>query len=195
MRNRIVLVCFVLIFFLCGCSVIGKTLDATGKIAVATGKIAFAVGKVAVETVKTTGKVVTTIIEIPKGRRTVKLIRRGNNLLVDAVINRKTHALMVVDTGCEDTQISRGLAQRLRIDGSQGQPVNCVVAGGGVVTGRMVDLLEIRLGRAAVRNIKVVLLNQDNAAGSDGLLGMAFLSNFIFKIDAQKQVLILERRN
>ena len=166
-----------------------------------TGKIVCVAGTVAAETIKTTGKIVTTtgkviktVVQIPGGKRVIHLTKRGNALLANTLLNRKVWATMMVDTGCGETLISRQLARRLGLEQVPGEPIQCVLAGGYVVMGKVVTIKEIRLGKVIVKNITAVILEEDQTNGNDGLLGMSFLNNFIFRIDAQKAELILEKR-
>ena len=195
--NRLTFI-FCFTFFSVGCSVAKFTGDAI----VTTGKIAGACGKVTVQAIKTTGNIVTatakgiaTVVQIPGGKKKVKLTQRGNTLFVNAVLNQKVNANLILDTGCADSQISSRIAAKLGIDRSHGQSIQCVLAGGNVVTGRIVNIREVRLGSVKAYNVKAVLLDQDNTTESDGLLGMSFLNNFTFKIDTKNQELILEKHS
>ena len=58
----------------------------------------------------------------------------------------------------------------------------------------MVVLDEVHLGEVSVRNVKAIILDYENNQSSDGLLGMSFLENFVFQIDAEKNELILTKR-
>jgi predicted aspartyl protease len=68
------------------------------------------------------------------------------------------------------------------------------LAGGGTVIGRLVILDEVYLGSVAVRNVKAIILDYESEQTSDGLLGMSFLENFVFQIDAKNNELILNKR-
>ncbi len=166
-----------------------------------TGKIVCVAGTVAAETIKTTGKIVTTtgkviktVVQIPGGKRVIHLTKHGNALFANTLLNRKVWATMMVDTGCGETLISRQLARRLGLEQAPGEPIQCALAGGYVVMGKVVTIKEIRLGKVIVKNVTAVVLEEDQTEGNDGLLGMSFLNNFIFRIDAQKAELILEKR-
>ena len=188
--------------FVSGCTVVkntGRSAVTMGKIV---GKSVVTTGKVVGKTAKVTGKVITqgskglkTIVQIPVGRRVVQLLKRGNSLFVDVRMNRKIKARMLLDTGCSDTQISRVLASRLGINVKKGQVVMCKIAGGHTVSGRVVNIKEIRMNRIKVRNVRAIVLDVEHTQGYDGLLGMSFLNNFIFQIDSLKGELILKKRN
>jgi clan AA aspartic protease (TIGR02281 family) len=193
-----------------GCAAIkatGWTAHATGKAVGVTVKTA---GKVVGAAVKTAGraawvtaragsKAITTVgrtvrIVIPGGRDTVKLNKQGNNLLVDALLNRKVKASLLLDTGCSDTQISREIAGRLGIKNNEGQTVLCTLADGRVVAGRAVNIKEVRVGRVRAYNVRAVVLDEASTGSHGGLLGMSFLDNFVFKIDSKKGELVLQAR-
>lgn len=186
-----------LVFFASGCSaarLTGQVLNTAGKIVVTTGKVACVAIKTTGKVVVATTKMITTIVQMPAGRQTIKLSKRGNTLLVNALLNQKVQSVLILDTGCADSQISGGLAQRLGITSNQGDPVQCVLAGGNIITARAVTINQVRLGAVRAYNIRAIVLDQDKTFGSDGLLGMSFFNNFIFKIDSVKQELILEKR-
>ncbi|MBU3911534.1 MAG: retroviral-like aspartic protease family protein [Candidatus Omnitrophica bacterium] len=180
-------------FLLTGCTALkatGKVLGATGKVAFVTGKV---VGKVAVGTAKVAGKGVKTVVNMAVGKEVVRLDKKCNSLYVDTVLNRRVKTKLVLDTGCTDTQISADIAKRLGIRTNQGQKVSCQLADGRMVTGRAVNLKEVRLGRARASNIRAIVL--DSAGEKEtGLLGMSFLDNFVFRIDTEKSELVLQRR-
>lgn len=169
----------------------GKVMGTAGKAAFVTAKTA---GKIAVGTVKTAGKGVKTVVNMTVGKEVISLDKKYNSLYVDAVLNRRFRTKLILDTGCTDTQISADIARRLGIRPDQGQQVSCQLADGRVVSGRAVNIREVRLGRASAKNVRAVVLD-DNKMGQDtGLLGMSFLDNFIFRVDTEKKELVLQKR-
>ena len=54
---------------------------------------------------------------------------------------------MMVDTGAGEMQISQDLARRLKINLSRSERTQVRVAGGQLVSARMVYLKEVRIGR------------------------------------------------
>ncbi len=141
----------------------------------------------------TTGRVVKTIVEIPGGTRVVRLRRSGSGLFVDALIDRRASARLLVDTGAFRTQISARLAERAGIDWRRGRTVRCRLAGGRTALGRAVVLRELRVGRVRVRGVPAIVL-AGSTAGYDGLLGMSFFEHFSsFKIDAARGEMTLSR--
>jgi clan AA aspartic protease (TIGR02281 family) len=174
-----------------GCSVA----KATGKVAGTAGKVVFVTaktaGKAAVGTAKVAGKGVKTVVNMTVGKEVISLDKKHNSLYVDAVLNRRVRTKLILDTGCTDTQISSDIARRLGIKPDHGQQISCQLADGRVVSGRAVNIREVRLGRARASNIRAVILD----SGQDtGLLGMSFLDNFVFRVDAEKKELVLQKR-
>lgn len=184
-------------FLLTGCGVLsftGQVISSASKVAVTTGKVAIKTLEFAGKAVVATGKVITSVVKLPFGKTVVKLNKKGNTLFVNALLNHKLKTALIIDTGCTTTQLSKQIARKLRINMGRGNEVQCKLADGSIVSAKEVNLKELRVGRARVYNVKAVVLDREMINGQDGLLGMSFLDNFIFKIDAEKGELILERR-
>lgn len=185
-------------FLISGCiaaRVAGGTIKTAGKLAYGTVKVtAKAGGKVGKAAFNFAGKSLKTAVNMATGKEVVNLTKKGNSLYVDALINRKIKTQLILDTGCSETQISSETAQKLGINIDKGQNVLCTIADGRAVPGRVIYLRELRLGRARVTNVKAVVLDQGRSGNGGGLLGMSFLNNFIFKVDTEKDLLVLHRR-
>jgi len=157
------------------------------------------VTEVAWETTKFTGKVagkaVKGAVHIAQGKQTVRLKRIGNSYFCDAVLNKKTHATLMVDTGATNVMLSSRMAQKLGLNLQASRRVKAKLAGGRMVAARVVTLKELRIGKATAYNIPVIVLEQEVREAYDGLLGMSFLNQFIFQIDTHKNELILQKRN
>ena len=189
------------LIFLSGCTVVkatgavvgiaGKTVYTTAKV---TGKVVGATAKVAGKTAVATGKGVRTVVNMATGKHMVKLNRCGNSFTTDVVLNRKLSADFIVDTGATDTVISGSLAKKLGIYNNKGRNVLYRVADGRSVNGKQVNIREIRVGGAKVYNVQAVVLDSGDMGDSPGLLGMSFLNNFVFKVDTEKELLVLQKR-
>ena len=176
--------------FLSGCALLklpGQAIIVAGKIVVVTLQTT---GKL----ITTTGKVITTVVKIPGGRKVIKLTKVGNAMFANVVINKKVKAQLILDTGCTHTQISAKIARKLKIKKNKGEKVLCELANGQKVKGRAVNIKEIKVGKVKAYNVRVIILDREISGESDGLLGMSFLNNFVFKIDAEKGELTLEKR-
>jgi len=175
-----------------------------------TGDTVVLTGKVASTAVKTTGTVVTTGVKVAettvgttaklggatitrfRGERVIELEREGNSFYVEARINGKQSARLMLDTGASSVQITPRLARRAGIDIAGGESVKCTLANGASVPARAVTLDEVRLNGVKARDVRALILDQDASSDSDGLLGMSFLDNFIFKVDPNNNQLILK---
>ncbi len=189
------------LIFLSGCTVVkasGAIVGAAGKVvyttAKVTGKVVGATTKVVGKTAVVTGKGARTVVNMATGKHTVKLTRRGNSLATNVLLNRKVNTEFIVDTGATDTVISTNLAKKLGISLNKGQNVLCKVADGRAVSGKQVNIREVRVGGAKVYNVRAVVLDSGEMGNSPGLLGMSFLKNFVFKIDTEKELLVLQKR-
>lgn len=180
-----------ILFFLSGCTV----LKAGGNVIVGAGKFTVAVLDTTGKVVTATGKTVVSLVEMPGKKRTISLVKRGNDLFVNVVFNRKVKGLLLIDTGSSITQVSIRIVNALGIDPHKGERVMLSLAGVGTIGGTVVQIKEISVEKTRVQNNTVVVLDNDTGIGDDGLLGMSFLNNFVFRIDAKKGELILEKKH
>jgi clan AA aspartic protease (TIGR02281 family) len=179
------------------CSVVratGKVVSTAGQAGCVAVKTTGKVAQVTTKAAYTTGKTVKTIVLFPATQREIPLEKRGNSMMVEVTLNRREKTLLVLDTGCSDTQISSTIARRLGIDSRKGEPILCRIANGRVVSGRAVLLKELRVGDVRLQNVRAIILNEEQTGGHDGLLGMSFLDHFVFKIDTQREILTLSRQ-
>jgi len=189
------------LIFLSGCSVAratGTVVGAAGKVvyttAKVTGKVVGTTAKVAGKTAVVAGKGVKTVVNMATGKHVVKLTRNGNSFTTDVLLNRKARADLIVDTGATDTVISSTLAKKIGISVNKGKNVLCRVADGRSVNGKQVSIREVRVGGAKIYNVQAVVLDSGEIGNSPGLLGMSFLNNFVFKVDTEKELLVLQKR-
>ncbi len=194
----IAIFCFI---FLSGCSVVkatgavvgvaGKTVYTTARV---TGNVVGTTAKVLGKATVVTGKGVKTVVNMATGNHVVKLVRRGNGLTTSVLLNRKVREDLIVDTGATDTVISSSLAKKIGIQAAKGKNVLCQVADGRTVNGKQINIKEVRVGGAKVYNVQAVVLDSGEMGDSPGLLGMSFLKNFVFKVDTEKELLVLQKR-
>lgn len=189
------------LMLLSGCAVFkatGAVVGATGKVvyttAKVTGKVVGTTAKVVGKTAVVTGKGVRTVVNMATGNHVVKLTRRGNSLTTSVLLNRKVREDLIVDTGATDTVISSSLAKKIGISVAKGKNVLCQVADGSTVNGKQVNIKEVRVGGAKVYNVQAIVLDSGEIGNSPGLLGMSFLNNFVFKVDTEKETLVLQKR-
>lgn len=174
------------------CSVVelaGDVVVLTGKVAVTAVKTT---GAVVVATGKIAGAAVGATVRYFKGKETVKLEREGDSYIVRAKINGKKKARLILDTGATSVQISPKLAKKLGIKVSKGEQVMVTLADGSSIAARLIVLDEVRLDDVRVNDVQALVIEGSYEQDTDGLLGMSFLNNFIFQIDPDKNLLILE---
>lgn len=121
----------------------------------------------------------------------VKFDKRGQGVAVMVRINNKQDVRMLVDTGASLTTISGRVASGLGIDtGQLKQNVELILADGSKKKAKFVMLDSVRVGGMVARNVGAAIIKEEPSAGIGGLLGMSFLNNFAFSINAEKQKII-----
>ncbi len=127
-------------------------------------------------------------------RVTAPYTASGNHVVVEAVLNGKATASLMVDTGASIILISRDIADELGMDiSSSKNAVEIVVADGRSVDAVPVILDTVTVGDAKVRHVQAAVLREGGIEGFDGLLGMSFLSHFTMSIDSKTNTLLLEQ--
>ena len=122
------------------------------------------------------------------GGREVPLQGDGKTWTVRATLNGSVQGQFLLDTGATYCVISQGIARRLGLRTS-GEHVTVVTANGQM----SVPLVTIRyfdLGGNRARDVKAVI-HDSVAPPLDGLLGLSFLNNFAYVIDAKQRVVRL----
>ncbi|MFH1245992.1 MAG: retropepsin-like aspartic protease [Candidatus Omnitrophota bacterium] len=118
------------------------------------------------------------------------------HILVEAVINNKVKASLMLDTGASVVLLSNRIAQQLGIDSDGGQKSNVKVmlADGRKIEAGYVLLDSVVVENVETKNVEAVVLGQDTGTTimGDGLLGMSFLKRFNFQIDNEHKKLILQ---
>ncbi len=105
--------------------------------------------------------------------------------------NSTVTAYLALDTGAGQTMVSRRVARDLRLLSIDSQ--RSIGIGGAVVTDvGVVDV--VRVGQAAMKNMRVSIHDPVVNLGYDGLLGFDFLGAFQMSVDSDKQLLVLTPR-
>jgi clan AA aspartic protease (TIGR02281 family) len=124
----------------------------------------------------------------------VPIQKRGQVVVVAAIINEKTKANFVVDTGASYTMISRATAQSLQIDLEKKYPTVSLQTANGPIEAPLVSLESIEVGGMQVRDLTAAIHDVFPDATISGLLGLNFLAHFRMDIDTKSSVLVLEKK-
>lgn len=123
----------------------------------------------------------------------VPLVRDRGTLAASVVVNEGKPRSMIVDSGCSTLLVPAPLATEFDVVPTVGdEEVQCFMADGRVVRGVRKTLRSVRVGRFTVENVECVVLGPE-AVNAELLLGMGFLRNFKFEIDADAATLSLVR--
>ncbi len=129
-------------------------------------------------------------------RHVIDYDRHGSNIVVEAVLNDLVKAHLVVDTGASLVIISSEIADKLGLDtGRKESFILVTLADGREIKANPVILESLKVKDAELKNVRAAVLENKAPTQKDGLLGMSFLENFVAKIDAKGNRLILEEFN
>jgi clan AA aspartic protease (TIGR02281 family) len=129
------------------------------------------------------------------GRIVVPLIIRNNHYFINASIkgadNTWIDIELLIDTGANSTILPLSMMSKLKLSKkdmkqSQLQTVN------GKVDAYTGQLPALEVGNEIVENISVAFI-EDDLIGNYSLLGMSFLGLYRFSIDAEKNLITLDR--
>jgi aspartyl protease family protein len=121
----------------------------------------------------------------------IKLENESNSLWVTVTINGKDKQRMIVDSGATSLSLSHAAARNLGIKiGADGIPIRVGLADGRKVPGTIIKLDSVRVGKFTVEDVECCVLGPE-APEAPPLLGMSFLGQFKFEVDAQQAELKL----
>jgi clan AA aspartic protease (TIGR02281 family) len=120
--------------------------------------------------------------------------KHGQVVVIEATLNGKTPAKLVVDTGASYTMISAATARELEIDPNRSQRTLPFQTANGVIQAPLASLESIAVGGMEIKNLTAAIHDAVPSSQVAGLLGLNFLSNFRMDIDTQKGLLHLERK-
>ncbi len=128
----------------------------------------------------------------------VEVSRESGHIFVDAKLNKKVDAHLLMDTGASMIMLTKDMAERLGIktdSGSAKDIIQLQVADGRKVNGKVVVLDSVNVQGVEVKNVEAAVLFEDigDTTFKDGLLGMSFLNRFNFKVDYKSGKLTLEK--
>ena len=121
----------------------------------------------------------------------IKLDNEGNSLWVNVTVNDKHKKRMIVDSGANTLSLPDKMARDMGIEArSTGVPVRVSLADGREVPATLIKLDSVRVGKFTVENVECCVLGPE-APDAPPLLGMSFLGQFKFEVDAQQAELKL----
>lgn len=116
----------------------------------------------------------------------IKLDNQSNSLWVDVTINGKHKQRLIVDSGATIISLPDKVARDMGIEpGMDGESVEVGLADGRKVPGTRIKLDSVRVGKFTVEDVECCILGPE-APDAPGLLGMSFLGQFKFEVDAQQ---------
>jgi clan AA aspartic protease (TIGR02281 family) len=109
----------------------------------------------------------------------------GNHVLVSALLNRKEHVTLLVDTGADYTFLTPDTAKRLGMSPTaDARKRTVIVIGGRQIELPLIPLSNIAVGQAIRENLQVGILESfPNLPLVDGILGGSFLKDFTMTLD------------
>jgi clan AA aspartic protease (TIGR02281 family) len=115
----------------------------------------------------------------------------GGSLIVSVVIDGKYTQEMVLDSGANLLTLPRDVADKCGIQVHPDDPrIVMGLADGSRITGNLVTIGSVRVGKFTAENVECAVLGAE-AASAPSLLGMSFLENFKFQVDAAKGTLTM----
>ncbi len=136
-------------------------------------------------------------VDSPKAapvKASIPIERHGQVVIIKAMLNNKTAAKFVVDTGASYTMISSAVARELDIDLTQNQRTMPFQTANGLIQAPLTNLESISVGGMEIKNLIAAVHDAVPDPQVAGLLGLNFLSNFRMDIDTQKGMLHLEKK-
>lgn len=122
--------------------------------------------------------------------REARLTGDESQLLVEARLNGRVSGLFLLDTGASYCVITPELASRLGVaDASDADPV-ALLTPAGKIEAPMTTLRSVEVARARAGDVSTVIYPAVDAPLS-GILGLSFLRQFEFSVDARRRVLRL----
>lgn len=121
----------------------------------------------------------------------VALDKRGEQYIVNAMINDLEPVKLLIDTGASMTILSPEIIHSLDIDEENAEQRIRFSTANGIVTASVVHIDKIGIQHYSVADVQVGVLPSFPMGNVDGLLGMNFLGQFVFFIDQENSTLQL----
>jgi clan AA aspartic protease (TIGR02281 family) len=123
----------------------------------------------------------------------VPLAGSGQILIVEATLNQRVSGRFILDTGATYCIVSKATAAEANVTGRKDGPkVHMATASGKIVEATLAEARRIEVGNAVARDVQIAVVDVDPAPGFRGLIGLSFLRNFKYSVDADAKELLLE---
>lgn len=121
----------------------------------------------------------------------IELTVEGGTLKVNVVVGGKHQQEMVVDSGASLISLPLDIAARFGLRPSEKDPkIILQLADGREILGHKMTLPSVRVGKFTVEGVECAVLGPE-ATNAEPLLGMSFLGNFKFELDAAARTLTM----
>jgi clan AA aspartic protease (TIGR02281 family) len=110
-------------------------------------------------------------------------------LLVPVGFAKNPTVKFLLDTGASYTMLSPKLAQELGLETLKAKRTIAIVTANGKVNVPLLQVPELRLGKALLKNVEVLIQPLDSRLGFEGLLGMNALNRAEWQLEKEKLVL------
>ena len=121
----------------------------------------------------------------------------GKGIMVEALLNNRVKANLILDTGASIIALSRKVGEELGIDLSDTKKdvMEMRLADGSKTMAKAIILDSVKVQDVEVKNVMAaIMLDQVPVIGvTEGLLGMSFLSKFNLKTDLKSMKMSLEK--
>lgn len=134
-------------------------------------------------------------IDSATGAITIPVKINGNKVAVPVTFNNgnsSASGYLAVDTGADQTMISKRIARDLRIP-SIGAGISSGI--GGAARTEIGRVESMTVGKVVVKNVVVTIHDFTNDPRYEGLLGFDFLGRFRMSLDSEKQLMVLTPLN
>jgi len=122
------------------------------------------------------------------GGREVALQGNGKSWIVSATLNGSVSGLFLLDTGASYCVISPTVARRLGLRATGEQTT--LATANGLVHAPLVTIRYFDLGSNRARDVRTVV-HDSVRPPLDGIVGLSYLNNFSYVVDAKQRVLRL----
>lgn len=118
-------------------------------------------------------------------------VEGANTYMVSTVINGKHTQEMVLDSGASLISLPASMAETFGLKPTSKDPkISLQLADGRVIEGHKMTIPSVRVGKFELKNVECAVLGPE-AIRAEPLLGMSFLGQFKFEVDAAANTLTM----